>query len=86
MTISVGKEFGQTSVQAVHKKQLSNISFAFLSSSKSPRWYAPSRSIKPLGDVVSSALTMWIVHTGMHFPHLMQSSLVAEKLKISSGF
>jgi len=38
ITISVGSDFGQTSTQAVHKKQLSKMSFAFLSNSKWPLW------------------------------------------------
>jgi hypothetical protein len=42
--------------------------------------------MKPRGEVVSSGLIWWMVHTGIHFPHLMQSSLVSVKLKISSGF
>jgi len=41
--------------------------------------------MNPRGEVVSSGLTWWMVQTGIHFPHLMQSSLVAVKLKMSSG-
>ena len=74
--ISVGSELGQTSTQFVHRKQLSKISFAVLSRGSFPFSYAPRRSIKPLGLVTSSGLTLCMVQTGIHFPHFIQSSLI----------
>ena len=82
MSISTGKSFGQTSTQLVHKKQLSKIAFAFASNSRLPLWYAPKRSKKPRGEVTSSALTLWMVQTGMHFPHFIQSSVIDLKSNI----
>ena len=85
ITISVGIDFGHTSTQAVHKKQDSKISFAFLSKSNLPFLYAPSKSKKPRGEVTSSGFIICIVQTGIHFPHFTQSSAVSLKLKISSN-
>ena len=54
---AVSIDCGHNVVQVVHKKQDSNIFFRFLSNSRLPLLYTPSKSTNPLGDVTSSLFT-----------------------------